>query len=58
LVGARGVLGTTADAVNLLHNIIDMLSSNQLADTLQVPITTSEEEYLLDDVVLIGSHID
>ena len=30
----------------------------QLTDALQVSVTTSQKEYLLDDIVLVGCHVN
>ena len=51
-------LGTAADAVDLGDYIIDLLTAYQLADALEVAIAAAQEEYLLDHVVLIGSHVN
>ena len=51
-------LGTAADAVDLGNHIVDLLSTHQLADSLEVAITTSKEEHLLYHVILIGSHVN
>ena len=58
LIRARGALGTAADAVDLRNHIVDLLSTHQLADSLEVAITTSKEEHLLYHVILIGSHVN
>lgn len=58
LVGTGGALGATADAVKTLHDVVNMLAANELADALQVAVAASEEEYLLDDVVFVGCHIN
>ena len=57
LVGAGGRLRATADAIDALDDIVNLLTSNQLADALQIAIATAQEEYLLDDVVLVGSDV-
>jgi hypothetical protein len=41
-----------------VDDIVNLLSSHQLADTLQIAITTTQEKYLLDNIVLIGSNVD
>ena len=53
LIGTRGTLDTTADAVQSWYHVIYMLASHQLADALQVTITATQEEYLLDNIVLV-----
>jgi hypothetical protein len=58
LVRTGGILDTTADAVEFLDDIVDVLAANKLADTLQVTVAPAQEEYLLDDIVFIGSHIN
>ena len=58
LVGTRGALLTTADAIDAGDDIVDLLATYQLADALQVAMTATQEEDLLDDVVLVGSHVD
>ena len=58
LVGTAGVLGAAANAVDLADDVVDLLSAHQLADTLQVTITSTQEEYLLDHIVLVGCHVD
>ena len=40
-----------------LH-IVDLLTTHQLADALQVAMTAAQEEDLLDNVVLVGSYVD
>ena len=35
-----------------------MLSAHQLADALQVAVASAKEEHLLDDVILVGCHVD
>ena len=57
LIGARGAAHTAMDAIELADDIVDVLTGHQLADALQVAITASYEEDLLDNVVLIGRHI-
>jgi hypothetical protein len=58
LVWAGGALRTAPDTVKTLDHIVDVLSSNQRTDTLEIAVTSSKEENLLDHIVLIGSHID
>ena len=58
LVGPGGVLGSTADAVKPTNDVVDVLAANELTDALQVAVATSKEEYLLDDVVFVGCHVN
>ena len=58
LVGTRGVLCSTADAVKPTNDVVDVLAADELTDTLQVAVATSKEEYLLNDVVLVGCHVN
>lgn len=58
LVGTRGVLCSTTDAVKPTNDVVDVLAADELTDTLQVAVATSKEEYLLDDVVLVGCHVN
>ena len=41
-----------------MNDVIDALSAHQLADALQVAVAASEEEHLLDDVVLVAGYVD
>ena len=58
LVGTGRALGTAADAVELADDIIDVLSAHQLADALQIAVAATQEEHLLDDVVLIDGDVN
>ena len=58
LVGARGILDSTTDSVDTWDDIVDLLATNQLTDSLQVAIATTKEEHLLDYIVLISSNVD
>lgn len=58
LVGTRCAFSATANAVKLANDIIDMLSAHQLAHTLEVAIATTQEKHLLDDVILVGRHVN
>ena len=58
LVRTGSALGAAADAVDFPHDVIDVLTANQLADALQVAVAAAEEEYLLDDVVLVGGDVN
>ena len=58
LVWTGGALSTTADAVQAGDDVVDALTSYQLADALQVAIAASQEEYLLDDVVFVGCDVN
>jgi hypothetical protein len=57
LVGTGRVLCTAAYAVNLADDIVDVLSAHQLAYALKVSVAAPKEEYLLNDVVLVGRHV-
>ncbi len=41
-----------------MNHVVNLLTSHQLADALQISITSPQEEHLLDDVVLIGCHVN
>jgi hypothetical protein len=58
LVWTGSPFGATADAIELMNHIVDALAPDQLADTLQVTIASSEEKDLLDNIVLISGHVD
>ena len=58
LVGAGGVLRTAADAFQTRDDIVYFLSLDKFADALQVTWAAACEEYLLDNVILIGCDID
>ena len=58
LIRTTGTFRTTTDAVEFAYHIVDMLSSDQQTDTLQVAVATAKEENLLDDVMFIGCHVD
>lgn len=58
MVRAGSALCTTTNAVETRQHVVDMLSAYKLADALQVAVTASQEEYLLDDVMFVGSHVD
>ena len=57
LIGARRVLGTAADTIKATDDVVDMLAAHQHTDALQVAVTSTQEEHLLDDVVLVGRHV-
>ena len=58
LVWTGSAFCATADAVESLDDIVNMLAANQLTDTLKVTVASSKEKHLLDHIVLVGSHID
>lgn len=58
LVGTGGAFRATANAVQAEDDVVNLLASHQLADALQVAVAATKEEYLLDDVVLVGSHVN
>ena len=57
LIRAGGSLRSTSDAVQSGNHVVNLLTPHQLADALQITITPTQEEHLLDDVVFIGRHI-
>ena len=58
LVRARCSFHTATNSVQSGQHVIDVLPSYQLADTLQVAVTSSNKEHLLDNVVLISCHVN
>lgn len=58
LIGTRGAAHTTVDAIEFADNVVDMLTDDQLADALQIAIASTHKEYLLDDIVLVGSDVN
>ena len=58
LVRTGGAFDAATDAVESGQDVVDMLPAHQLADALQVAVTSAKEEHLLDDVVLVGCHVD
>jgi hypothetical protein len=58
LVGARCGFVAAADSVEFADDIVDFLSGDEAADALSVAVAASEEEHLLDDIVIIGCHVD
>jgi hypothetical protein len=58
LVRTRGTLDATADAIQSSNHIVNFLTCYQLADALQVTIAPAQKEYLLDNVMLIGCHVN
>jgi hypothetical protein len=58
LVRATGTLHATTDAIKALDDIVDVLPTHQLADALKIAVAAAKEEYLLNDVVLVGSHVN
>ena len=58
LVGAGGALRAAADAFQASDDIIDFLSLDKFADTLQVAVTAAYEEDLLYDIILIGCDVN
>jgi hypothetical protein len=58
LVRTRRALRATADAIQTRNHIVNFLASYQLADALKVTIASAKEKNLLDDVVLIGCHVN
>ena len=58
LVGAGGRFTAAADAVEFLDDVVDFLAGDQAADALEVSVASAYEEDLLDDALVINSHID
>lgn len=58
LIGAGSLFCATTDAVDFLDDIIYLLSCNESADALQIAVASAYEKHLLDDVVVIDSHIN
>lgn len=58
LVGAGGGFVTAADAAEFGDYVIYLLAGDKAADALQVAIAATEERDLLDDVVIVGRHVD
>lgn len=58
LVGAGGGFVAAADAAEFGDYVIYLLAGDETADALQVAIAATEERDLLDDVVIVGRHVD
>ena len=58
LVWAGGEFGATADTVETTDDVVNLLTLHQQTDALQVTMTTTQEENLLNNVVLVGRHIN
>ena len=58
LVGTGGAFRTAADAFQTRNDIVYFLSLDKFADALQVAWAAACEEYLLDDIILIGCDVD
>ena len=58
LVWTRGTLRPATDTIQAPYHVVDFLPSHQLGDALQITITSTQEEHLLDDIMLIGRHIN
>jgi hypothetical protein len=58
LIGARGNLISAAYSFQFVDYVVDFLSLHQSADALEVSVATAEERHILDDVVIIGCHVD
>ena len=58
LIRARSRFRSTANTVKTSDNIVDLLATDQFANALKITITTTNKEHLLDDIILIGSHVD
>ena len=58
LVGAGGGLPSAADAVEFLDDVVDFLSDDQAADTLEVSVASAIKEDLPDNALVIDGHIN
>lgn len=58
LVGAGGGFVAAADAAQFGDYVVDSLACDEAADALQVAVAATEERDLLDDVVVVGRHVD
>ena len=58
LVGTGSGLVAAADSVEFADNIVNLLACYQATDTLQVAVASAKEEDLLDNVVVVGCHVD
>ena len=58
LVWAGGLFEAAADAVEFPDDIINPLSSHKLTDSLKITITSALEIHILNDVVLVGCHLN
>lgn len=58
LVGARSDFVAAADSVEFAYDVVDFLSCDEVAYALGVAVAASEEEHLLDDVVVVGGDVD
>ena len=58
LVGARGGLPATADAVEFADDIVNLLTHHQGADALQVAVAALDEIHLLDDIIIVSRHVN
>lgn len=58
LIGARGDFTAAADAVEFGYHVVDFLTCHEAADALEVSVTTAEERHILNDVVIVGCHVN
>ena len=58
LVGTGCGFIATTDAVEAGDDIVDLLTTHQFADALQVAMTATKEKDLLDDIVLVGTDVN
>ena len=58
LVGAGGGFAAAADAVEFRDDFVDFLANDQTADALEVSVAAAHEENLLNDIIVVNSHID
>jgi hypothetical protein len=57
LVGARSPLSAATNPVEAIDDVVNLLTCYQSADALQVAVAATDEIYLLDDIIVIYSHI-
>jgi hypothetical protein len=58
LIRARSNFVTAAYSFEFVYHVVDFLTCHEAADALEVAVAASEEGHVLDDVVIIGSHVD
>ena len=58
LIRTRSSFRSTADAIKTSDNIVNLLTTNQFANALKIAVTTTNKEYLLDYIILIGRHVN
>ena len=58
LVGARCVLVAATNALQTAYDLVAMHATHELANSLQVAMTSSKECDILDDIVVVEGDID